>query len=98
MAAVTTSTETIAADPPRERPGSRREARVRAEHAHRYPGLLAGQWEPAATVADRVLATRVLRVREPLHPGRIRTAARFEVRGGEGRDACAPGRPRREDR
>ena len=77
---------------------SRREARLRPEQADLYPGLVPGQWEPAATLADRVLAGRLLRGRDLLHPGRILADAHFEFRGGHALDASAPGRPRREDR
>jgi hypothetical protein len=99
MLAVTTSAGRTAAAPPLPRPATaRREARLRAEHAQHYPGLVPGQWEPAATLADRVLASRVLRGRDLLHVGRTLADAHFEFRGGDERDAVAPARPRREDR
>jgi hypothetical protein len=77
---------------------SRREARLRPEQADLYPGLVPGQWESAAMLADRVLAARLLRGRDLLHPGRILADAHFEFRGGQARDASVASRPRREDR
>jgi hypothetical protein len=89
----------MAAAPPLPRPATaRREARLRPEPAHLYPGIVPGQWEPAATLADRVLAGRLLRGRELVHPGRILTDAHFEFRGGNPRDGLVLDRPRREDR
>jgi hypothetical protein len=77
---------------------SRREARLHPEQADLYPGLVPGQWESAAMLADRVLAARLLRGRDLLHPGRILADAHFEFRGGQARDASVASRPRREDR
>lgn len=76
-----------------------REARLRPEHAHRYPGVRAGRWEPAATVADRVLAGWLLRERPITLGERVLLNAHFEFRGGSER-GMEPGgiRPRREDR
>ncbi len=76
-----------------------REARLRPEHAHRYPDVRSERWEPAATVADRVLAGWLLRGDMMAIRGRVLLDAHFEFRGG-----CRPGgeregaRPRREDR
>jgi hypothetical protein len=72
----------------------RREARLRPEHAQRYPGIHAGAWEPAAVLCDRVIASGLLRGSLPMWPGRILAAEHFEFRGGGRRDE----RPRREDR
>jgi hypothetical protein len=61
----------------------RREARLRQEYAHLYPGLEPGVWESAAVLADRVLACRLL-----LPSGgfvlsdRVLGAGHFEFRGG----------------
>jgi hypothetical protein len=80
--------------------GLRREARLRPEHAGRYPGIEPGRWEPAAMLADRVLARSILRGSDLLHPGRILLDAHFEFRGG-GRQTelgLEGARPRREDR
>ena len=38
----------------------RREARLKPEYAHLYPGLEPAAWESAAILADRVLACRLL--------------------------------------
>jgi hypothetical protein len=77
----------------------RREARLRPEHAHRYPGLHAENWVPAATLADQVLAGALLRGRDTSLWDRLLRDEHFEFRGGGGR-AIAEGdaRPRREDR
>ena len=60
-----------------------REARVRAEFAHLYPMLEAGAWAPAAVIADRVAAIRLLQLADTyvLHD-RVLTDAHFEFRGG----------------
>jgi hypothetical protein len=77
----------------------RREARVRPEHAHRYPGLHAGEWVSAATLADRVLAGALLRGRDTSLWIRLLRDEHFEFRGGGGRLAADDReRPRREDR
>lgn len=77
----------------------RREARLRPEHAHRYPGLHAGEWESAATLADRVLAGALLRGRDTSLWIRLLRDEHFEFRGGGGRLDPEDGeRPRREDR
>src|SRR6266542_4524441 len=98
MPAITTSAERAAAAPPSIGQGEgRREARLRPEHAHRYPGVPPGQWEPAATLADRVLASRLLRGRDLLLPARSLLDTHFDFRGGDARrgGAESPG-PRRE--
>ena len=71
----------------------RREARLRPEHATRYPGIQAGVWESAAVLCDRVLAGRLLRG-SPGWRERVLPPEHFEFRG-EGREGE---RPRREDR
>jgi len=72
----------------------RREARLRPEHAGRYPGIQAGVWEPAAVLCDRVLAGGLLRGSPMGWRDRVLPPEHFEFRGGgpEGK------RPRREDR
>ena len=73
---------------------SRREARLRSEHAALYPGVHAGIWEPAAVLVDRIVAARLLRGGPLEIRARVLSDAHFEFRGGSG-----PGvRPRREDR
>jgi hypothetical protein len=77
----------------------RREARLRPEHAHRYPWLRAGEWVSAATLADRVLAAALLRGRDTSLWIRLLRDEHFEFRGGGGRLVSDDGeRPRREDR
>jgi hypothetical protein len=73
---------------------SRREARLRPEHAARYPGIEARVWESAAVLCDRVLAGGLLRGSPMGWRDRVLPAEHFEFRGGglEGK------RPRREDR
>jgi hypothetical protein len=60
-----------------------REARLKAEFAHLYPALQAGQWESAALLADRVVAWLV---RQPdrgyVAPERVLRSEHFEFRGG----------------
>jgi hypothetical protein len=78
---------------------SRREARLRPEHAHRYPGLHAEEWESAATLADRVLAAALLRGRDTSLWVRLLRDEHFEFRGGGWRgDSEGHERTRREDR
>ena len=74
---------------------TRREACLRTEHAALYPGILAGVWEPAAVLVDRVVAARLLRGGRPDIRGRVLSDEHFEFRGGAG---AAAARPRREDR
>jgi hypothetical protein len=77
----------------------RREARLRPEHAHRYPGLHAEEWVSAATLADRVLAAALLRGRDTSLWIRLLHDEHFEFRGGGERLVSEKGqRPRREDR
>ena len=76
-----------------------REARPRPEHAPRYPGVRPERWEPAATVADRVLAGWLLRGDLTAIRGRVLLDAHFEFRGGSERGGEREGvRPRREGR
>jgi hypothetical protein len=75
-------------------PIGRREARLRPEHAARYPGIEGGVWQSAAVLCDRVLAGGLLRGSPMGWRERVLPAEHFEFRGGgpEGK------RPRREDR
>ena len=61
---------------------ARREARLRPEFAALYPGLGAGQWAPAAVVADRLLAQSLLRASDGTIRGRVLLEAHFEFRHG----------------
>jgi len=70
-----------------------REARLKREHAHLYPGIEPGAWESAAVLADKVLACRLL-----LPSGgfvlneRALSGGHFEFRGGAGPRLAAPER------
>jgi hypothetical protein len=74
--------------------GDRREARLRPEHATRYPGIEAGVWESAAVLCDRVLAAGLLRGSPMGWRDRVLEADHFEFRGG----LPEMERPRCEDR
>jgi hypothetical protein len=59
-----------------------REARLRPEFAHLYPGLTPGRWEPASRIAEAVLANMLLhQMGEAPQPARL-DEAHFEFRGG----------------
>lgn len=75
-------------------PLGRREARLRPEHAARYPGIRAGVWEPAAVLCDRVLASGLLRGSPRGWSERVLPPEHFEFRG----EGPQGERPRREDR
>jgi hypothetical protein len=62
-----------------------REARLRPEFADQYPELTPGQWEPAARIAEVVLA-RYLLQRMTDAPGDRLDENHFEFRGGAGPD------------
>jgi hypothetical protein len=59
-----------------------REARLRPEYVELYPGIRSGEWEPAAILADRLLADRLLRGSDAAIRGRVLLDAHFEFRGG----------------
>ncbi len=99
MTPVTTLESGLTVTGPATMWSGRREARVRPEHAHRYPGLHAEEWVSAATLADRVLAAALLRGRDTSLWIRLLRDEHFEFRGGGGRPPSDEGeRPRREDR
>jgi hypothetical protein len=76
-----------------------REARLRAEYMELYPGLRPGVWEPAAVLADRLLAESLLRGSETALRGRVLLEAHFEFRGGASQGGERDGmRLRREGR
>jgi hypothetical protein len=69
-----------------------REARLRPEFADLYPTLTPGQWEPAARIAEVVLARLLLlQISEAPLQDRILDETHFEFRG-ETPDGT-PGRP-----
>jgi hypothetical protein len=58
-----------------------REARLRREFAHLYPTLIPGQWEPAARIAEVVLARLLLlEISEAPIQDRVLNAEHFEFR------------------
>jgi hypothetical protein len=59
-----------------------REARLRPEFADLYPTLTSGQWEPAARVAEAVLARLLLlEISEAPLQDRVLNESHFEFRG-----------------
>ena len=59
-----------------------REARLRPEFAHLYPGLTPGRWEPASRIAEAALANVLLsQMGEAPQQARL-DEAHFEFRGG----------------
>jgi hypothetical protein len=71
----------------------KREARLKPEHAHLYPGIEPGAWEAARVLADKVLSCRLLLPsggfvlnERALHP------EHFEFRGGVGARLVVPDR------
>jgi hypothetical protein len=59
-----------------------REARLRPEFADLYPTLTPGEWEPAARVAEAVLARLLLLEISHVPPqDRVLNAEHFEFRG-----------------
>ena len=59
-----------------------REARLRPEFAHLYPTLTPGHWEPAALVAEVVLARLLLlEISEVPIKDRVLNEEHFEFRG-----------------
>jgi hypothetical protein len=73
-----------------------REARLRPEYAHFYPMLEPGKWEPAASVAEKIVATRLLQLADTfVWHDRVLAEAHFEFRGGSARrDTSQDGRAR----
>jgi hypothetical protein len=59
-----------------------REARLRPEFADVYPELVPGQWEPAARIAEVVLARYLLQQMTDGLADRALNETHFEFRGG----------------
>jgi len=74
-----------------------REARLRPEFADLYPELVAGQWEPAARIAEVVLARYLLQQMTDGEPDRALNESHFEFRGGAGEAPSAKSRRRAAD-
>ncbi|MFL5494432.1 MAG: hypothetical protein ACJ8DC_08625 [Gemmatimonadales bacterium] len=71
----------------------RREARLRVEHAHLYPGVEPGVWESAAVLGEKVLACRLLLPSSGfILSDRALNAGHFEFRGGSISRVAAPER------
>ena len=68
-----------------------REARLRPEFAHLYPGLTPGRWEPASRIAEALLANVLLRqMGDVPQPDRL-DEAHFEFRGTSETERAARG-------
>jgi hypothetical protein len=59
-----------------------REAQLRPGSAELYPGIRAGQWRTAATLADQVLAGQLLQGVASAVRGRALPELHFDFRGG----------------
>ena len=60
-----------------------REARLRPEFAQLYPTLTPGEWQPAARIAEAVLANLLLReMTDSPSPDRLLPEEHFDFRGG----------------
>jgi hypothetical protein len=69
----------------------RREARLKVEYAHLYPGVEPGVWESAGVLADRVLSARLLRPSNGfILSDRVLAEEHFEFRGGTRHRVAAP--------
>jgi hypothetical protein len=69
----------------------RREARLKVECAHLYPGVEPGVWESAGVLADRVLSARLLRPSNGfILSDRALAEEHFEFRGGSRQRVAAP--------
>jgi hypothetical protein len=77
-----------------------REARLRPEFAHLYPTLTPGLWEPAARVAEVVLARLLLlEISDAPIQDRVLNEEHFEFRGDAPESAPRnPGTSRVQDR
>ena len=59
-----------------------REARLKREFAHLYPPLQSGQWEPAGTMADRMVAWLLRSQKGYTAPDRVLRNEHFDFRHG----------------
>lgn len=71
-----------------------REARLRPEHAHRYPGLPPNTWMPAAEIGARLLMQHLQAPEPPPLGNRLLDEADFEFRGGRVRGPATTFRTR----
>jgi hypothetical protein len=76
-----------------------REARLRPEFSHLYPPLESDRWEPAALMADRVVAWLL---RQPdkgyIAPDRVLRSEHFDFRGGSEQQGTRHSRHIRRDK
>ena len=75
-------------------PGLVREARLRPDAAHLYPGLTAGVWLPASEIGAKLLLLHLKASFAPALGSRLLKEEHFEFRGGIGRGQGSPIRTR----
>jgi hypothetical protein len=70
-----------------------REARLKPDYAHLYPGIEPGTWEPAGELAERALTCRLLLPSDGFAlAARPLRCGHFEFRGGVGPRLARPHR------
>jgi len=70
---------------------SRREARLRPEHAGKYPYLSVGQWQTASSLAEVVVSHTLTQIDGPFITGeRALNPAHFEFRGWDANGRLTP--------
>jgi hypothetical protein len=74
-----------------------REARLRPEAAHLYPGIPAGVWLPASDIGAKLLLQHLGSPAAPELGNRLLDERHFEFRGGVERGAETPLRTRTGD-
>lgn len=75
-------------------PGLVREARLKPEAAHLYPGLAPGVWLPASEVGAQLLLLHLKATFAPKLGSRLLDESHFEFRGGLDRGRGSPLRTR----
>lgn len=74
-----------------------REARLRPEAAHLYPGIPAGVWLPASEIGATLLMNHLRAAAAPRLGNRLLDDRHFEFRGGASRGSETPLRTRHGD-
>jgi hypothetical protein len=74
--------------------GMTREAKLRSEYAHLYPGVPAGVWMPAADMGAALLMAHLQLSVVPRLGNRLLDELHFEFRGGGNRGAQSGERTR----
>lgn len=74
-----------------------REARLRPEAAHLYPGVPAGVWLPASEIGAKLLMNHLRATHAPRLGNRLLDDRHFEFRGGASRGTETPLRTRHDD-